>query len=310
MNNTTTFLCYNDIGDSMKEDINDYIKYIYIEKKLSNNTKIAYERDLLSFCEYLKNKSINNINTNDIRKYINYLSDNNEKDKTIARKIVSVRTFFAYLMREKKISVNPCERIELPKIKKTLPKILTEDEINMLLDFRPNTALEHRNYAMLNLLYASGLRVSELVSLGLNDINYRDNYIRVFGKGKKERIVPIPTITTNILDEYVNIYRNSLLKGYLTDKVFISSYGKPITRQGFFKFLKKHAKKMGINKDFSPHTLRHSFATELLEYGADLKSVGEMLGHENIKTTQIYTHLSNNKIKKDYEEYHPRNKKD
>ncbi len=293
----------------MNKNIEEYINYIYIEKKLSNNTKDAYQRDLLAFSNFLNNKEINNITTNDIRNYINYLSDNNEKDKTIARKVVSIRTFFDYLMREKKISANPCEKIELPKIKKTLPKTLSEEEINMLLDFKPNTALEHRNKAMLELAYACGLRVSELVNLSLSDINLEDNYVRIFGKGKKERIVPMATITTNILEEYINVYRSSLLKGYLTDKLFISSYGKPITRQGFFKMLKKHAKEMGIEKDFSPHTLRHSFATELLEYGADLRSVGEMLGHENIKTTQIYTHLSNNKIKKDYEEYHPRNKK-
>ena len=293
----------------MNEKIKDYINYIYIEKKLSNNTKDAYERDLIEFSNYLKNKNINNITSNDIRKYINYLNDNNDKDRTIARKVVSIRTFFDYLMKNKIISENPCEKIELPKIKKSLPKVLSESEMNKLLNFKPNTALEHRNYAMLNLAYAAGLRVSELVNLSLNDINYKDNYVRIFGKGRKERIVPLATITTNILEEYVNTYRNSLLKGYLTDKVFISSYGKPITRQGFFKMLKKHAKDMGIKKDFSPHTIRHSFATELLEYGADLRSVGEMLGHENIKTTQIYTHLSNNKIKKDYEAYHPRNKK-
>ncbi len=293
----------------MNNFINDYINYVFIEKKLSSNTKDAYQRDLLAFSNFLNNKKINNITTDDIRNYINYLSDNREKDKTIARKVVSIRTFFDYLIREKKINNNPCEKIELPKIKKTLPKTLSEEEINKLLDFKPNTALEHRNKAMLELAYACGLRVSELVNLSLNDINLKDNYVRIFGKGKKERIIPMATVTTNILEEYINIYRGSLLKGYLTDKMFISSYGKPITRQGFFKMLKKHAKERGIQKDFSPHTLRHSFATELLEYGADLRSVGEMLGHENIKTTQIYTHISNNKIKKDYDKFHPRNKK-
>ena len=159
-------------------------------------------------------------------------------------------------------------------------------------------------------MYAAGLRVSELVELEVNDVNLKDNYVRVFGKGKKERIVPMADITTDILNEYINVYRNSLLKGYLTDKVFISSYGKGMTRQGFFKNLKKIAKEKGIKKDFSPHTLRHSFATHLLEHGADLRSIGELLGHENIKTTQIYTHVTNTKIKNDYNEFHPRNKKD
>ena len=162
---------------------------------------------------------------------------------------------------------------------------------------------------MIELMYACGLRVSELVNLNVNDINIKDNYVRVFGKGKKERIVPMADITTKILDEYIHIYRNSLLKGYLTDNLFLSSYGKGITRQGFFKLLKKIAKENDINDNFSPHTLRHSFATHLLSHGADLRSIGELLGHENIKTTQIYTHLSNTKKRKDYDTYHPRNKR-
>ncbi len=293
----------------MKDLIEDYINYVYIENKLSDNTKAAYLSDLLSFDEYLNNKMINKVTSKDIVSYIDHLTDLKEADKTIARKIVSIRTFFDFLMKEKRINVNPCEKIESPKLRKSLPKTLNFEEINKLLDLNPKTALEYRNRAMIELMYATGLRVSELVNLELNDINVKDNYIRVYGKGKKERIVPMAEITTNILNEYISVYRDSLLKGYLTDKVFISSYGKGITRQAFFKILKKIAKEQGIEKDFSPHTLRHSFATHLLEYGADLRSIGEMLGHENIKTTQIYTHLSNNKKRKDYEAYHPRNKR-
>lgn len=294
----------------MQDTIKDYINYIYIEKKLSKNTKEAYEKDLILFANFLNNKSILSITTNDIKNYIKYLNDTGEKDKTIARKIVSIRTFFDYLMKEKLISINPCEKIETPKIRKTLPKTLNEKEVLKLLSIKPKTAKEYRNKAMIELMYATGLRVSELVNLEINDINLIDDYVRVYGKGKKERIIPMADITVKIMDEYINVYRNSLLKGYLTDKVFISSYGKGITRQGFFKIIKKQAKEVGIEKDFSPHTLRHSFATHLLENGADLRSIGEMLGHENIKTTQIYTHLSNSKKRKDYEDYHPRNKRD
>jgi len=293
----------------MRDAINDYINFIYIEKKLSDNTKEAYLKDLTAFNEFI-NKKIDKIKTEDIRNYINHLYDLNVTDKTLARKIVSIRTFFNYLMKEKLIDVNPCEKIESPKLKKTLPNTLSEEDINKLLNFKPKTALEYRNKAMIELMYATGIRVSELVNLELNDINLKDNYIRCFGKGKKERIVPMADITTDILREYIEVYRQSLLKGHLTDKVFLSSYGKGITRQGFFKLLKEIAKNQGINKDFSPHTLRHSFATHLLEYGADLRSIGELLGHENIKTTQIYTHLSNSKKRKDYEEFHPRNKRD
>lgn len=292
----------------MNECIEEYINYIYIERKLSKNTKEAYLRDLTFFKEYLNNKNIEDISTYDIKNYINHLDNNKESQRTIARKIVSIRTFFDFLVREKIITNNPCEKIESPKQAKTLPKTLNIEEVNKLLDLHPKTPLEHRNRAMLELMYATGLRVSELVNLEVNDINLNDSYIKCFGKGKKERIVPMGQNMTNIMDEYINVYRPVLLKGYLTDKVFISSYGKGITRQGFFKILKDISIKQGIKKDFSPHTLRHSFATHLLEYGADIRSIGEMLGHENIKTTQIYTHLSNPKMKKDYEEHHPRNK--
>lgn len=303
------YILYTYYGDNMIDDIKDYINYIYIEKKLSDNTKDAYERDLIAFSSYL-NKDTIDITTKDITSYINHLSDLKETDKTVARKLVSIRTFFDYLMKEKKIKKNPCEKIESPKLKKSLPIVLNEEEINKLLNFKPNTALEYRNKAMIELMYACGLRVSEMVNLDVNDINIKDNYVKVFGKGKKERLIPTADITTKILKEYIDVYRASLLKGYLTDKLFISSYGKGITRQGFFKILKKVAKEQGIEKDFSPHTLRHSFATHLLNYGADLRSIGEMLGHENIKTTEIYTHLSNAKKRKDYEDYHPRNKRD
>ena len=292
----------------MDDLIDEYINYIYIEKKLSNNTKDAYKRDLISFSNYLSNKDISKINSSDIKSYIKHLNDIKDKDRTIARKIVSVRTFFDYLMMNKIIKENPCEKIESPKLRKSLPKVLSIEDVNKLLSLKANTPLEYRNKAMIELMYDAGLRVSELVNLEVNNINLKDCYVRCFGKGKKERIVPLGDIAIEVLDKYINIYRDSLLKGYFTDKLFISSYGKGITRQGFFKILKSEAKKAGITKEFSPHTLRHSFATHLLEYGADLSSISELLGHENIKTTQIYTHISNNKKRKDYEEYHPRNK--
>ena len=294
----------------MKEYIDEYINYVYIEKKLSKNTKEAYLNDLEEFCNYINNPSIKSINTDDIRDYISHLADEKQKDKTIARKIVSIKTFFEYLIKNNIIDNNPSEKISSPKLKKSIPKVLNINEINKLLEYKPTNNKEYRNKAMMELMYASGLRVSELVELELNNIDFNNNYVRIFGKGKKERIVPINDIACKYLSEYINIYRNSLLRGYITDKVFISSYGKGITRQAFFKILKQIAKKQGIEKDFSPHTLRHSFATHLIEYGADLRSLSEMLGHENIKTTQIYTHLSNNKIKDDYEKYHPRNKKE
>ena len=293
----------------MENEINAYINYVFIAKKLSTNTKDAYFSDLIEFNDYLDNKSLNKVDYDDIVKYINFLNKKNETTKTISRKIVSVRTFFTYELKIGNINNNPCEKIESPKLRKTLPNTLNYDEINKLLDIKEDNAKDVRDKCMIYLMYASGLRVSELVNLNVNDINLTDEYVRIFGKGKKERIVPFSESTTKLLDKYINIYRNSLLKGYLTDKLFISSYGKGMTRQGFFKNLKLIAKNKGITKDFSPHTLRHSFATHLIENGADLRSIMELLGHENIKTTQIYTHISNDKKRKDYEEYHPRNKK-
>ena len=225
----------------MKNYIDDYINYIFIEKKLSNNTKYAYQNDLNDFSKFLNNKEISKISTIDIKNYISHLSNINDKDKTIARKIVSIRTFFDYLMKNNIINTNPCEKIESIKLKKALPKTLNKEDIDKLLSIKVIDAKTCRNKAMIELMYSSGLRVSELVNLNLNNVNLDDDYVRVYGKGKKERIIPIATSTSKLLDTYINIYRNSLLKGYLTDKLFISSYGKGITRQGFFKILKKIA---------------------------------------------------------------------
>ncbi|MEG2351497.1 MAG: site-specific tyrosine recombinase XerD [Bacilli bacterium] len=291
----------------MIDAINDYINYVYIEKKLSLNTKNAYYSDLVKFNNFNHNKKLNLVDKIDIVKYIDYLNKEKESSKSIARNIVSIRTFFDYFVRLKILDTNPCEKIESPKISKTLPHVLTIEEIDKLLDLKPTNAKEYRNQAMVELMYAAGLRVSELINLNVNDINLQDNYVRCFGKGKKERIVPLGQKVCKLLEEYISVYRESLLKGYLTDKLFISSYGKGITRQGYFKVLKNLDKSQNLNKNFSPHTIRHSFATHLLENGADLRSIEELLGHENIKTTQIYTHLSNNKKRKDYEDFHPRN---
>lgn len=292
----------------MINEIEEYGNYVFIEKKLSKNTKDAYVMDLMDLNNFLNNKNYLKVSSNDITNYINYLSKNKVKERSVARKIVSIRTFFDYLVMNKRLDVNPCEKVDSPKLTKSLPKILSIEEVNKLLDIKPSSPKEYRNQAMIELMYDTGLRVSELVNLEVNDINLVDNYVRCFGKGKKERIIPLGDRITNILNDYINVHRPSLLKGYLTDKLFISSYGKGITRQGFFKILKQTADKQGIKTSFTPHTLRHSFATHLLEHGADLRVISELLGHENIKTTQIYTHLSNNKMKEDYENHHPRNK--
>lgn len=298
----------------MKEDINDFINYIVIEKKLSINTMKSYQTDLFKYASYL-NKTRNvtsskNIKKSNIISYIEYLSKRKLSPKTIARNITSIKNFHQYLLTEKRASNNPSEYIESPKIGRSLPKSLTVEEVNLLLNFEPKNAFQYRNKAMLELLYATGMRVSELVNLKIYDVNLNMGLVKCMGKGSKERLIPIGDFAIESLLIYYNEYRPSLLKKTTTDYLFLNNHGNKITRQGFFIMLKKLAKEQGIKKDFSPHTLRHSFATHLVEHGADLRSIQELLGHSDIATTEIYTHIGNNLIRKNYEKYHPRSKKE
>ncbi|MDD4035993.1 MAG: site-specific tyrosine recombinase XerD [Bacilli bacterium] len=298
----------------MINDINDFINYIVIEKKLCLNTKNAYQSDLEKYSSYLdKNKKITNskdINKNDIISYIEYLSKRKLSPKSIARNITSIKNFHQYLLKEKITKNNPSEHIESPKIGKSLPKSLTIEEIDLLLNFKPKNAFQFRNKAMLELLYATGMRVSELVNLKIYDVNLNMGIVKCMGKGSKERIIPLGDFAIESILIYCNEYRPLLLKKKPTDYLFLNNHGTQITRQGFFIMLKKLAREQGIKREFSPHTLRHSFATHLVEYGADLRSVQELLGHSDISTTEIYTHIGNNLIRKNYEKFHPRSKKD
>lgn len=285
----------------------EYINYVEIERGLSKNTVDGYYRDLAAFFEYVK-KTYKKIEKKDITNYIMYISKD-KNSKTVNRHIVSIRNYFKYLSRNGLISDNPCDDIAGLKMPKTVPHVLNEDEINKLLDIKCENALDYRNKAMLELMYSSGLRVSELLSLEVNDIDFEMNVVRCFGKGSKERIVPLDDIATIALKNYINVYRNTLLKNKSSNLLFLNAHGNSLSRQGFFKILKEIALEKGINKELSPHTIRHSFATHLINHGADLRSVQTLLGHENIKTTQIYTHISNNYVKEKYNETHPRSKK-
>lgn len=288
--------------------IDEYISYIRLERQLSNNTIYNYEKDLEDFFKYIK-KDFNKISSSDVNKYIIHLNDLIDS-KSINRHIVSIRNFYKFLIKEEKVKENPCDNITGLKTDKNLPKVLNIDEINKLLDITLNNEYDYRNKAMLELMYSSGLRVSELLNLEINNIDLDDCIVRVYGKGAKERIVPIDDYALYYLNEYINIYRNILLKGHINNILFLNSRGEKLSRVGFFKIIKNLAKEKGINKDISPHTIRHSFATHLLDNGADLRSIQTMLGHENIKTTQIYTHVTNNYVKENYKEYHPRSKKE
>lgn len=292
---------------NIEEELNDYINYISLERQLSKNTVDGYKRDLTAFFKYV-NKSYKDISSKDIDNYISYMNKTSSP-KTINRHIVSIKNYFRFLERKEKIKINPCANIVGVKFKKSIPHVLSEEEIDKLLDIKVIDVKTSRNKAMLELMYSSGLRISELLNLNLNDIDLDNNFVKCFGKGSKERIIPISDLATDALIEYINIYRKTLLKDKESDILFLNMHGNKLSRQGFFKILKELALEKGIKREFSPHTIRHSFATHLLNHGADLRSIQTMLGHENITTTEIYTHVSTNFAKDNYEKYHPRNKK-
>ncbi len=286
---------------------NKYLDYLLFERKLSKNTILSYKDNLNRFEIFLNGKSIKDLKRGDIENYLKFNDQMAEKSR--AHYLTVIKNFFAFLVLENLIAENPCETIESPKISKKLPNYLTEEEIDNLLNIPLNTPYDYRNKAMLELLYASGIRVSELINLKLNNIDLQEDFIRVEGKGSKERISPISDIAVKYLKIYINEYRNLLLKKKDSEYLFINNFGNKISRQGFFKNLKQIAKSKGIEKDISPHTLRHSYATHLLHHGADLRIIQELLGHSDISTTQIYTHLLNEQIKQEYEK-HPRAKKE
>ena len=289
---------------SYSELLVKYFDYLQFERKLSSNTLKSYSNDLKDFDIFFAG-DLKNLDFNDIKKYL--LSLKNESARTVAHYLTVINSFYSFLVNEGIIKENPCTNIQAPKLPKKLPNYLTEEEIDKLLDVDLNSMFDYRNKAMLELLYATGLRITELVNLKINDVDLHNCFLRVFGKGKKERIVPISDIAIKYLTIYINEYRDLILGSYISDSLFISNAKTNITRQGFFKIIKKQCKLKGIDKDVSPHVLRHSFATHLLKHGADLRIIQELLGHEDISTTQIYAHLVNEKLKKDYE-YHPRNK--
>ena len=285
-----------------------FINYLLIDKKYSNNTIESYNNDLSKYFSFMNKKNIkfNDIKRTDILEYIKYLKNTNMNEKSISHNISVIRSFYKFLMLEKYIETSPIEFIDLPKIKKALPSVLSLDEVDMLLDINLINNYSYRNKAMLELLYGSGLRVSELINVKLNDISFDECFIKVIGKGNKERLIPLSDISLDYLKIYINNYRNTLIKHENNEYLFLNNHGNKMTRQGFFKIIKSLAKEKNIKKEISPHTLRHSFATHMLMNGADLKSIGDMLGHSSISTTEIYTHIGNEKLRDDYL-HHPHN---
>ena len=294
----------------ISDAIEDFLNYCIFEKGLSDRTRNSYYNDLNIYKEYLNNKAIykvENISSNDIKDFLKIRSD--EETSTIAHNLTVIKNFHTYLLKEKIVNKNVSEFIDRPKLKKALPKTLSVEDVDKLLDIKLETPFDYRNKAMLELIYGSGLRVSELVNLEINDIDITNCIIRVLGKGSKEREIPIGEYALYYLQEYLKV-RSSLLKGKVCNKLFLNNHGLGMTRQGFFKNLKLLLKEKGLNPNVSPHTLRHSFATHLINRGADLRSIQEMLGHSDISTTKIYTRVSDEQVLKEYNEYHYRSKKE
>ena len=282
--------------------INDYKRYLELERNYSPNTIKAYINDVNNFNIFIK-KDLLKVNPNDIRDYIKYI--NNLTARTISHNISSLKSFYNYLLIIELIQINPTHEIERPKLEQKIPTYLSLEEVSSLLDIKIENEFNARDKAILELLYSSGIRISELTNIELANIDLDDCIIRIMGKGSKERIIPLGDYAINALEDYINNYRYKLNKKNST-YVFLNNRGGKLSRQFIFKTIKNYALKKGISKNVSPHTLRHTFATHLLKNGADLRIIQELLGHENLSTTQIYTHLSNDKLKSNYEEFYPR----
>ena len=300
--------------ESLSPYIDSFLTMIAVEKGLAKNTVEAYSRDLVRLSEFLVAQSVaswEETETLHLRSYLSSLRRNGLSPRSIARHIVTVRRFYGFLETEGVINENPVPPFHLAAGGRKLPQTLSGDDVRKLLDQpNPQELLGVRDQAMLELLYATGLRVSELISLKMQQINFQGNFLTVKGKGSKVRAVPFGKWARQKLLDYVNGARRRLAKGRASVFVFINRSGRPLSRQGFWKLIRGHARAAGVEKRVTPHTLRHSFATHLLEGGADLRSVQSMLGHADISTTQIYTHVNGARLKEVHRRHHPRERGD
>lgn len=294
----------------INEIVNDYLRYLTVERGLSNNTVASYHNDLEQFVTYLKEQGFSDfaeVQRSDITGYLHQETTAKKANSTIIRSVTSLRRFYSYLVHERMVVEDPMALIDTPKQEKHLPEVLSRTEVETLLK-TPNegSTLGVRDRAILELMYATGLRVSEVINLKLTDLHLPVGLIKTIGKGQKERIVPIGDTAAYWINEYLERGRSQLLKGKRSDYLFLNFHGNKLTRQGIWKNLKAQVQKAGITKNITPHTLRHSFATHILENGADLRIVQELLGHSDISTTQIYTHLSKRRLSDIYDQTHPR----
>lgn len=287
--------------------IEQYVEYLRTTKKSSDNTVASYKRDLLKFANYFKSQEkldIRSINETNLNSYILFIEKQGMSMATVSRNIASIKSFFAYLLREGIVQADPSEQLKPPKIEKKTPDVLTISEVNKLLEQPGNTTpKEIRDRAMLELLYATGIRVTELVTLKVHDVNLKLGYVECHD-ANKSRIIPIEDAAQTALAAYLDGVRDSMCSN--SDYLFSNCKGTPMTRQGFWKIIKHYAAKAGIDKDITPHMIRHSFASHLVNNGADLKAVQEMLGHADISTTQIYLNSKQSRLKEEYKKAHPR----
>ncbi len=292
------------LSEKNKNILASYYTYLLTVKFLKvESTITSYILDVYKYLEYI-NKDYDKTDNDDIYEYLKLLEKEKYSIYSVVRKISSIKSFYKYLFDEDIYKINL--DIERPRFYKKLPHVLTIDEVDRLLDIELETPFDYRNKAMLELMYATGLRVSELINLTPLNIDFDNKIVRCYGKGNKERIVPMGEEAIKYLKLYLDEYRPFLVKHTICDNIFLNNHGNKITRQGFFKNLKIIAEKQGIKENITPHMLRHSFATHLLNNGADLRSIQMMLGHENISTTGIYTNVSTEKIKDNYDLYYPK----
>jgi integrase/recombinase XerD len=297
------------VSEFMEKEISAFVAYLHNIKHTSNNTELSYKRDLAKVEHFMASRGITEVSAvskQDLSDYVQYLEDNNFAAATVSRNIASLKAFYHFMAAEQMVQEDISDNLKAPRIQKKMPAIMTPDEVVRLLE-QPSgdSPKEIRDKAMLELLYATGIRVTELITLKVSDVNMQMSVILCKDRNK-ERIVPFGTAAKNALARYLDSTRASMLENKASDVLFVNCSGQPMSRQGFWKLIKYYAKKADIKADITPHTLRHSFAAHLVENGADLKSVQEMLGHSDISTTQIYANLNHNHIREVYAKAHPR----
>jgi len=292
----------------MDKQLVSFLEFIKNDKKLSENTLQSYRRDIVQYKKYIEANNINytKVNTKDFKTYLQYLHDMNKKSSTISRNLASIRLFYQFLLRNNKVKADPTEGIQSPKIEKRVPSILTSQEVSLLLEQPKNIDLKGiRDKAMLEFAYATGMRVTEIISLNIEDVKLEEGYV-VCKTGSKERNIPLGKISLKALEEYIEDSRPILIKTESEKALFVNINGRRLTRQGFWKIVKFYKEQAHITKEITPHVLRHSFATHLLQNGAELKAIQTMLGHSDISSTQVYMQFQDESIKNVYRKAHPR----